>query len=113
MMREEDSIMIKSELMANLCKKQLLLTEKDVGLSVNIIIESMIEHLSKGGRIEIRDFGNFCLHHRPPRIAHNPKTGKKFMTEPKYAIYFKAGKGLKTRVNASKHLTIREAGTDV
>jgi len=59
----------------------------------------MIRHLTQGGRIEIRDFGNLCLHHRAPRIAHNPKTGKKFMTDPKYAIYFKAGKGLRDHMN--------------
>ena len=100
--------MNKSELIANLCKKQLHLTEKDISLSANAIIEKMIRHLTQGGRIEIRDFGNLCLHHRAPRIAHNPKTGKKFMTDPKYAIYFKAGKGLKDRVNANKHLPIRE-----
>jgi len=99
--------MIKSELIKKLCDKQVHLTEKDITLSVNLIIEKMIERLSQGGRIEIRDFGNFSLHYRRPRIAHNPKTGKKILTKPKYAVYFKAGKGIKDRVNKNSHLPIQ------
>ena len=101
--------MIKSELIAKICQKQLQLTEKDIALGVNTILEKMIDHLAKGGRIEIRNFGNISLHYRRPRIAHNPRTKKKFMTEPKSAVYFKAGKGLKERINAHTHLPIRKA----
>lgn len=104
--------MIKSELIAKICRNQLHLTEKDIALSVNAIIEKMIGHLATGGRIEIRNFGNLSLHYRRPRIAHNPKTRKKFMTEPKSALYFKAGKGLKDRINANAHHPIRKAGDE-
>lgn len=77
------------------------LTEKDIALSVNHIIEQMCGTLSSGGRIEIRGFGTFSLHYRPPRLAHNPKTGEKLMTDPKYAVHFKPGKDMRERINAT------------
>jgi len=62
--------------------------------------------LSQGGRIEIRGFGSFNLHFRPPRRAHNPKTGEKLVTNPKYAVHFKPGKELREKVNGNRHLPI-------
>lgn len=99
---EGDGKMIKSELIAKLGLKQDHLPEQDVSICVNTILDSMIDALCDGQRIEIRDFGNFDLHFRSPRRAHNPKTGEKLVTDPKFAVHFKAGKGLKDRVNASK-----------
>lgn len=100
--------MIKSELITRLGLKQDHLPEHDVALCVTTILDSMTDALSQGKRIEIRDFGNFDLHYRSPRQAHNPKTGEKLITEPKFVVHFKAGKELKDRVNASKHKPIQE-----
>jgi integration host factor subunit beta len=66
----------------------------------------MSEALIQGKRIEIRGFGSFSLHFRPPRRAHNPKTGQKVVTEAKYSPHFKPGKELRERVNASKDKTL-------
>lgn len=93
--------MIKSELIIKLGRKQHHLSEKDIAISVNTIIDKLVDHLKTGGRIEIRDFGSFSLHHRPPRLAHNPKTGEKLTTEAKYAVHFKPGKAMKERINES------------
>ncbi len=91
--------MIKSELIAAIAKHKTHLTEKDVELSVNHIIEYMSHALSHGQRIEIRGFGSFSLHYRPPRNAHNPKTGDKVVTIAKYIPHFKPGKEFRDRVN--------------
>ena len=72
--------MVKSELIIKIANKQDSLSVKDVELSVNHILESMSESLGSGDRIEIRGFGSFCLHYRPPRKAHNPKTGARVFT---------------------------------
>lgn len=101
--------MIKSQLIIKLARKMLHLSEKDTAICVNTIIDKMINHLAQGGRIEIRDFGSFSLHYRPPRLAHNPKTGEKLTTESKYAVHFKPGKAMKERVDASKNIPIKEA----
>jgi integration host factor subunit beta len=105
--------MIKSELINKLGLKQDHLAEHDVAISVNTILDSMIDALCQGQRIEIRDFGNFDLHYRSPRKAHNPKTGEKLVTEPKFAVHFKAGKGLKDRVDASKDKPIQHDADEV
>lgn len=101
--------MIKSELIDVISKQQLHLSEKDIASSINAIIEQMGATLSANERIEIRGFGSFSLHYRPPRKAHNPKTGHKLITEPKYAVHFKPGKDMRERVNAAQHLPIRDA----
>lgn len=99
-------MLIKSQLINELGKRFPHLPEKDIALAVNEIINLMSNTLSNGGRIEIRGFGSFCLHFRPPRRAHNPKTGEKLITNPKYATHFKPGKELRDRVNDSRHLPI-------
>lgn len=99
-------MLIKSELIAEISKELPHLPEKDIATAVNTLIEHMSSTLSDGGRIEIRGFGSFSLHYRPPRRAHNPKTGEKLVTDPKYVVHFKPGKELRERVNANKHLPI-------
>jgi integration host factor subunit beta len=103
------TMLIKSQLIAEISQQMPHLPEKGIALSVNSIIEQMSEVLSQGGRIEIRGFGSFCLHYRPPRKAHNPKTGEKLVTQPKYAVHFKPGKELREQVNASKHIPLQDS----
>lgn len=105
--------MIKSQIIAAIAKKMTHIPERDIADTVNFIVELMSESLADGERIEIRGFGSFSLHHRPPRNAHNPKTGEKVITEAKYTPHFKAGKELRERVNANRHLPIvRHTDTD-
>lgn len=95
-------MLIKSQLIGELGKHFPNLPEKDIAISVNHIIDRMSSTLSQGGRIEIRGFGSFSLHFRPPRRAHNPKTGEKLVTNPKYAAHFKPGKELREKVNSNR-----------
>ena len=101
-------MLIKSQLIAEISSQLPHLPEKDIALAVNSIIEKMSDILSNGGRIEIRGFGSFSLHYRPPRKAHNPKTGEKLVTSPKYAVHFKPGKELREQVNANKHIPLQD-----
>lgn len=102
-------MLIKSQLIAEISQQLSHLPEKDIALSINSIIEQMSEKLSNGGRIEIRGFGSFCLHYRPPRKAHNPKTGEKLVTQPKHAVHFKPGKELRESVDASRGTPLQES----
>lgn len=94
--------MIKSELISKLASKMPHLPEKDVSDCVKTILEQMADTLADKGRIEIRGFGSFCLHYRPPRNAHNPKTGEKVKTHAKYSPHFKPGKDLRELVDGSR-----------
>lgn len=100
--------MIKSKLIEVTSRRFPHVTERDIAASVNIIVDELSKVMEQGGRIEIRGFGSFSLHFRPPRKAHNPRTGEKLVTKPKYAAHFKPGKDMRERVNANRHLPIKE-----
>ena len=91
--------MTKSELIEALARKQAQLAYKDVELAVKTMLEHMARTLSSGERIEIRGFGSFSLHYRPPRMGRNPKTGEAVSLGSKYVPHFKPGKELRERVN--------------
>lgn len=97
----EENAMTKSELMEALARKQSQLAFKDVELAVKTVLEQMTQALATGQRIEIRGFGSFSLHFRPPRLGRNPKTGEPVPLSGKYVPHFKPGKELRERVNES------------
>ena len=59
--------MTKSELIEIVTAKQQHLPAKDVELALKQMLEIMSDALAAGDRIEIRGFGSFSLHFRPPR----------------------------------------------
>lgn len=95
--------MTKSELIEVLAQKNSDLPFKDVEQAVKTLLEHMSESLAGGERIEIRGFGSFSLHYRPPRLGRNPKTGEAVALTGKYVPHFKPGKELRTRVNGVEH----------
>ncbi len=91
--------MTKSELIESLVWKQSQLGYRDVELAVKTMLEHMGQTLASGERIEIRGFGSFSLHYRPPRVGRNPKSGDAVSLPAKYVPHFKPGKELRERVN--------------
>lgn len=89
----------KSELIEILARKNQHISQADVESAVKSMIEQMSNALSSGERIEIRGFGSFSLHYRPPRVGRNPKTGDSVELTSKYVPHFKPGKELRDRVN--------------
>lgn len=91
--------MTKSELITALAAKLPQLDYRDVELAVKELLEQMSAALAAGDRIEVRGFGSFSLHHRPPRIGRNPKTGDSVHVPDKHVPHFKPGKELRERVD--------------
>ena len=91
--------MTKSELIERLTDRQPHLSPKEVEKAVKEILESLIQSLASGDRVEVRGFGSFSLHYRAPRVGRNPKTGEKVELQGKYVPHFKPGKALRDRVN--------------
>jgi integration host factor subunit beta len=91
--------MTKSELISLLAAKHPQLDYRDVELAVKELLEQMSAALSSGDRIEVRGFGSFSLHYRPPRTGRNPKTGASVQVPDKFVPHFKPGKELRERVN--------------
>jgi integration host factor subunit beta len=100
--------MTKSELIELIAAKQKHLPAKDVELAVKQILEIMSDALAQGNRIEIRGFGSFSLHFRPPRQGRNPKTGETVALSGKNVPHFKPGKDLRERVNDGQGNAIRD-----
>ena len=91
--------MTKSELIELLAKRQPHLKADDVDLAVKSLLEMMGGALATGERIEVRGFGSFSLHFRPPRTGRNPKTGDAVALAGKHVPHFKPGKELRERVS--------------
>ena len=91
--------MTKSELIEILSQRQMHLKADDVDLSVKSLLEMMGGALATGERIEVRGFGSFSLHFRPPRTGRNPKTGDAVALAGKHVPHFKPGKELRERVS--------------
>lgn len=91
--------MTKSELINLLTGHQGQLQPRDVELAVKELLEQMSVALATGERIEVRGFGSFSLHYRPPRTGRNPKTGSAVQVPDKFVPHFKPGKELRERVN--------------
>jgi integration host factor subunit beta len=96
--------MTKSELIEILAQRQAHLKGEDVDLSVKALLEMMGGSLANGERIEIRGFGSFSLHYRPPRLGRNPKTGESVALPGKHVPHFKPGKELRERVSGAMPL---------
>ena len=93
--------MVKSELVRALNEKLPERQIRDVEVALNCMLRQMADALAQGQRIEIRGFGSFDLHRRPPRIARNPKSGEGINLPAKVVVHFKPGKEMRERVNAS------------
>src|SRR5690606_26390945 len=102
------STMTKSELIEILTQRQAHLKADDVDLAVKSLLEMMAGSLANGERIEIRGFGSFSLHFRPPRTGRNPKTGEAVALPGKHVPHFKPGKELRERVTAVVPLPLEE-----
>ena len=100
--------MTKSELIEILTQRQAHLKADDVDLAVKSLLEMMATSLAHGDRIEIRGFGSFSLHFRPPRTGRNPKTGDAVALPGKHVPHFKPGKELRERVTGVVPLPVED-----
>ena len=93
------AVINKSEIISNVSARCDFITDDVIDKSVREVIELMIQTLVDDGRIEVRGFGSFCLHHRDARIGRNPKTGENITIPAKAIPHFKPGKALREAVN--------------
>jgi integration host factor subunit beta len=91
--------MTKAELV-NRVSKRTDLNKRDAEVMVQTVLDSIIESLQSGDKVELRGFGSFRLRERASRIGRNPKTGEKVNVPSKRVPYFKPGKDLKTVINS-------------
>ncbi len=63
----------------------------DVKRVVQKTLDSIIDFLSKGETVELRNFGIFKVKSRKGRTGRNPRTGEEVPVPPKKVAIFKPG----------------------
>lgn len=74
-------------------------TKKANGEFLDVLLEVIAETLENGEEVGMTGFGKFSVTERAGRNGVNPQTQEPIWIEPSKNIKFKAGKGLKDRVN--------------
>ncbi|PLX34799.1 MAG: integration host factor subunit beta [Hyphomicrobiales bacterium] len=93
--------MIKSELVQKVLDANPHLFQRDAERIVGAFFDEIAAALSRRERVELRGFGAFSTKHRKARQGRNPRTGASVSVPEKYVPFFKAGKGLRERLNTS------------
>ncbi|HBH26611.1 MAG TPA: integration host factor subunit beta [Rhodospirillaceae bacterium] len=93
--------MTKSDLVRTLSARFRGLTRADIECAVDTIFEALTQALAAGGRVELRGFGAFSIRERAERMGRNPRTGAKVYVPAKCVPFFRAGKALLSRLNAT------------
>jgi DNA-binding protein HU-beta len=91
--------MNKSELVSYVADKYQT-SKVDGEKFVNKFIEVVGDVLSKGDSIELVGFGSFGVKKIAEKDGRNPKTGATLIVKAHNRPIFKAGKGLKDKVNS-------------
>ena len=61
-------------------------------------MDAIVESLSKGETVELRNFGIFKVKSRKGRTGRNPRTGEKVPVPPKRVVTFKPGLVMKKEI---------------
>ena len=93
--------MIPSELVARLSERYPHLYHRDVERIVSTVLDEITRALAEGDRVELRGFGAFSVKVRPARLGRNPRTGEAVNVQEKRVPFFRTGKELRERLNAS------------
>ena len=70
----------------------------DVKKVVQKTFDSIIDSLSKGEKVELRNFGVLKIKERRARIGRNPRTGEVVPVPPRKVVVFKAGLEMKQKI---------------
>ncbi|MBQ4523357.1 MAG: HU family DNA-binding protein [Lachnospiraceae bacterium] len=92
--------MNKTDLIKTAASKIEGATQKDIGITLDAILESIKEELVSGGKVALVGFGTFEVVERAARTGRNPQTGETIEIKASKAPKFKASKVLKDVVNA-------------
>jgi integration host factor subunit beta len=91
--------MIRSELVQALAKSHPGLSPRELDNIVTVFFDEVVQHLCKGGRVELRGFGTFSARSRNSRNGRNPRTGEIVLVSAKAVPHFKPGKEILARIN--------------
>jgi integration host factor subunit beta len=93
--------MNRSGIVSRLCELYPKVNHKEIDGLVRSLFGTMVDNIASGERIEIRGFGCFSLKERSAGVVRNPRDGISIESDGRHVVYFRAGKELKERVDAS------------
>ena len=74
-------------------------TKKGAEATINAFVNTVMESLAKGDKVQLVGFGSFEVRKRAARKGRNPQTKEEIKIPASKAPVFKAGKALKDLVN--------------
>ena len=74
------------------------LKQLDVKKIVQKTFDYIVEALTRGEKIELRNFGVFKIKQRKSRIGRNPRTGQVVPVPPRKVVVFKPGLEMKKKI---------------
>ena len=74
-------------------------TKKVAEATINAFVNTVMESLAKGDKVQLVGFGSFEVRKRAARKGRNPQTKEEIKIPASKATVFKAGKALKDLVN--------------
>lgn len=90
---------------ADLCEavyKAVGLSRSESAELVEMVLEEMMETLSRGETVKLSSFGSFTVRAKAERIGRNPKTGIEVPITPRRVILFRPSNVLRARVNGQE-----------
>ncbi|MDA2933958.1 integration host factor subunit beta [Acidobacteria bacterium AH-259-D05] len=91
--------MTKAELAETVAKNSGL-TKQQAEIVVQTVLDSIVDSLQSGERVELRGFGSFRLKERKARLGRNPKTGESVQVPARRVAHFRLGKELRELINS-------------
>ena len=81
---------------------------------IQSFLNSIIDELAEGNRLEFREFGVFESRERAARLAQNPRTLEKVPVPAKRSVKFKVGRLMRKKVSGEDvgDLTLDDDGDD-
>ena len=77
------------------------LSRKDASDILDMIVDEIIDALSKGNDVKLSSFGTFSLRDKKARSGRNPKTGVEAVITPRRVISFKPSQTMRKIINAN------------
>ncbi len=90
--------MNKTELISSIAEKSGL-SKKDSEKALTAVIDSVVEALKGGDKVQLIGFGSFEVKERAARSGRNPKTNEEIEIPASKVPQFKAGKAFKDAIS--------------
>ena len=80
--------------------EEIGLSRKDSSDILDMILDEIVQELTKGNDVKLSSFGTFSLRDKKARAGRNPKTGVEAVISPRRGISFKPSQTMRKMINA-------------